>query len=250
MNSPVKISIVNYYNTTPFVYGIDHSPVKSQMHIELDYPSACAQKLKEGRVDVGIVPVAILPELDHYEIITDYCLGAVGRVDSVKLFASRPLEELTQVMLDYQSKSSVTLIRVLNQFFWKKNIRFVQAAPGYEDSLSGTTGGVIIGDRALVSRNTYEYQYDLAEEWQKYTGLPFVFAAWVSNKKLDDDFISGFNQALGYGVSHIADAVKAHPKEIRGFDAYDYLANKMSYTLDGPKKEALSRFLSYIGKLQ
>jgi chorismate dehydratase len=102
---PHSISIVNYYNTTPFLYGINHSDFKSEIKLELDIPSVCAQKLKNKQVDIGLVPVAILPELESYHIITDYCIGAVGKVDSVKLFSEKPLEELTHILLDYQSKT-------------------------------------------------------------------------------------------------------------------------------------------------
>ena len=114
------VSIVNYYNTTPFLYGINHSDFLSQINLELDIPSVCAQKLKNKQVQIGLVPVAILPELESYQIITDYCIGAIGRVDSVKLFSEKPLEEITHVLLDYQSKTSVTLVQVLNKHFWKK----------------------------------------------------------------------------------------------------------------------------------
>lgn len=115
-----SVSIVNYYNTTPFLYGINHTNFISQIDLQLDIPSVCAQKLKNKQVEIGLVPVAILPELDHYHIITDYCIGAVGKVDSVKLFSEKPLNELTHVLLDYQSKTSVTLVQVLNKHFWKK----------------------------------------------------------------------------------------------------------------------------------
>ena len=120
---PHSISIVNYYNTTPFLYGLNHTGFQSQIKLELDIPSVCAQKLKNKQVDIGLVPVAILPELESYHIITDYCIGSVGKVDSVKLFSEKPLEELTHVLLDYQSKTSVTLVQVLNKHFWKKNIQ-------------------------------------------------------------------------------------------------------------------------------
>jgi chorismate dehydratase len=237
-----SVSIVNYYNTTPFLYGINHSGFKSQINLELDIPSVCAQKLKSKQVEIGLVPVAILPELKSYQIITDYCIGAIGKVDSVKLFSERPLEELTHVLLDYQSKTSVTLVQVLNKHFWKKNIQFINASEGFENQITGTTGAVIIGDRTfgLVS---HPYQYDLSEEWQNFTGLPFVFACWVSNVPLEENFINEFNNALSYGVNHIEESIIEKPNHALGDKALDYLKNKISYNLDADKRKALNKFL-------
>ena len=237
-----SVSIVNYYNTTPFLYGINHTNFISQINLQLDIPSVCAQKLKNKQVEIGLVPVAIIPELNNYHIITDYCIGAVGKVDSVKLFSEKPLNELTHVLLDYQSKTSVTLVQVLNKHFWKKNIQFINATEGFEKQISGTTGAVIIGDRTF-GLTEYAYQYDLAEEWQNFTGLPFVFACWVSNVKLENDFILEFNKTLAYGVNHIEEAVTEKPNNTKGFDALDYLKNKISYNLDSDKKKALEKFL-------
>lgn len=236
------VSIVNYYNTTPFLYGINHSDFLSQIKLELDIPSVCAQKLKNKQVEIGLVPVAILPELESYQIITDYCIGAVGKVDSVKLFSEKPLDELTHVLLDYQSKTSVTLVQVLNKHFWKKNIQFVNATEGFEKQISGTTGAVIIGDRTF-GLTSHPYQYDLAEEWQKHTGLPFVFACWVSNIPLEENFVSAFNKTLAYGVNHISEAVIEKPNQALGDNALDYLKNKISYNLDTDKRKALDKFL-------
>jgi chorismate dehydratase len=236
------LSIVNYYNTTPFLYGIHHSDFLSQIILESDIPSVCAQKLKNKQVEIGLVPVAILPELESYQIITDYCIGAVGKVDSVKLFSEKPLEELTHVLLDYQSKTSVTLVQVLNKHFWKKNIQFINATEGFEKQISGTTGAVIIGDRTF-GLTSHPYQYDLAEEWQKFTGLPFVFACWVSNVPLEESFINEFNKTLAFGVDHIEEAVIEKPNQALGIHALDYLKNKISYNLDSDKRKALEKFL-------
>lgn len=242
-----KLSIVNYYNTIPFLYGLKHKPVKGNHVFEYDIPSVCAQKLQNKQVDIGLVPVAILPLLNEYHIISDYCIGANGAVDSVKLLAHKPLEELTRVLLDYQSRTSVTLVQILNKHFWKKKIEFVAAREGFEEQINGTTGAVIIGDRTfgLTSEN-YPFQYDLALEWKKYTNLPFVFACWVSNTKIDQNFIEDFNASLAYGVNHITEAVLEKPNSTNGFDAYDYLKNKISYQFDAEKKKALNTFLELL----
>lgn len=245
-----KLSIVNYYNTTPFVYALKHKPLSGEHIFEYDIPSVCAQKLKNKQVDIGLVPVAILPLLNNYRIISDYCIGADGKVDSVKLFAHKPLEELTDVLLDYQSRTSVTLVQVLNKFFWKKNLNFIPASQGFENQVKNTTGAVIIGDRTFgLTENDFPYQYDLAEEWKKYTGLPFVFACWVSNTEIDANFISEFNTSLSFGVNHIKEAVIEFPNNTKGFDAFDYLKHKISYKLDDAKKQALAKFLELIKEL-
>ncbi len=241
-----SISIVNYYNTTPFLFGLNRSTLKNQLDIQLDIPSVCAQKLKSKTVDIGLVPVAILPKLENYYIISDYCIGANGKVDSVKLFSNKPLNEITHILLDYQSRTSVTLVQVLNTHFWKLPIQFIDAKKGFEKEIHDTTGAVIIGDRTF-GLTEYPYQYDLAEEWKKYTGLPFVFACWVSNKPLDPKFVSEFNAVLADGINHIDEAVAEKPIHIKGFDAIDYLKHKISYDLNDDKRKALKLFLELMG---
>lgn len=246
----IKISIVNYFNTLPFRYGLNNSELINSIELQEDIPSICAQKLKFNQVDIGLVPVALLPELDHYKIITDYCIGANGKVDSVKLYSEVPLEEIKTVTLDYQSKSSVKLTKVLNKFYWKKNFEFRDGKPGYEKQISGTNAAVVIGDRTFSLNGNFKFEYDLAEEWKKMTGLPFVFAAWVTTSDIDQKFISEFNEVLKNGIKNTDKAIKEsntqHPKN---FNALDYLSNKISYGLDEKKKEALSLFLGYISKL-
>jgi chorismate dehydratase len=221
--------------------------------MELDIPSVCAQKLKDGTVDAGLVPVALLPQLPEYHIIADYCIGAVGNVKSVLLFSNVPLEQIETIMLDYQSRTSVTLVQVLAKEHWKISPRFEPATEGFESHIEGTTAAVVIGDRTFAMLGKYKYTYDLAGEWQKLTGLPFVFAVWASNKPVSQQFIDEFNKALAYGLEHKAEAAKiAATREVQGITEegiLEYYQKHISYTFDTDKKVGLHKFLRYLRKL-
>lgn len=246
----IKISIVSYLNSKPFIYGIEHSDLQSQISLQLDMPSLCAQNLVDGNVDVGLIPVAVIPLLKEHYIISDYCIGAVGKVNSVILYSDVPLDEIGSVLLDYQSRSSVTLVKVLAQNYWKITPQWIKAEANYENNVSGTTAAVIIGDRTFGLEGKYKYAYDLAEEWQKMTGLPFVFACWVANKKLPDAFIDSFNTVLRYGLDHRAELIEQLNAEKKyNTDIETYLMKSISYELTDEKKKALALFLDYIGKL-
>ena len=192
----IKVSAVSYLNSKPFIYGLQHSEILNNIDLQLDIPSDCAQKLMDGKVDLGLIPVAVIPKLKEHYIITDYCIGAEGKVASVMLYSNVPLDEIKTVLLDYQSRTSVTLVKVLAKYFWNISPVWENSTVNFENTFAGNTAAVIIGDRTFGLENKYAYAYDLAEEWQKFTHLPFVFACWVANKKLPDDFISQFNNAL------------------------------------------------------
>lgn len=200
---------------------------------------------------MGLVPVALLTELPKFKIVSDYCIGANEKVDSVKLYSEVPLEEIKTVVLDYQSRTSVMLARVLNKLFWKKNFEFSEASPGFENEIYGTKAAVVIGDRTFELNGNFPYEYDLAYEWHLFTGLPFVFAAWVATEPLDETFLTEFNDALRFGTDHVGEALNESKYDFpEKFDALDYLKNKIQYKLDDKKRIAIELFLHYIHQLQ
>ncbi|MES2287003.1 MAG: menaquinone biosynthesis protein [Bacteroidota bacterium] len=249
--SKIKISVVSYLNSKPFMYGLDHSKLINEIDLQLDIPSVCAQKLIEGKVDIGLIPVAVLPQLKEKYIISDYCIGAEGKVASVILYSKVPLQEIKNILLDYQSKTSVLLVKVLAANFWKIDPQWISAKADYENDIEGNTAAVIIGDRTFELENKYPYSYDLAEEWQKLTQLPFVFACWVANKKLPDHFISEFNRALKFGIDNrtklIAELVE---QNTYATDIGAYLTINIKYDYDSLKEKALNLFLDYISKMK
>ncbi len=247
----IKISIVNYTNTLPFKWALKKSPLLERIDLQEDIPSICGQKLKYKQVDLALIPVAMLSEIDTFFIESDYCIGANGQVDSVKLYSQVPIEDINSVTLDYQSRSSITLTRVLFKFYWKKTVNYVDAKPGFEEQLGGSQAAVVIGDRTFGLNGRFAYEYDLAQEWKNFTGLPFAFAAWVSTEPLPADFVKEFNTVLKYGMDHIQQAIdESGPiKNLSKEKTLEYLTQRIDYNLDTPKRKAMDLFLYYIQQL-
>lgn len=233
---------MSYLNTKPLVYGFEKGMMAEEIDLIFDYPANVAKMLLNDSVDVGLIPVAVLGNLKEYHIISDYCIGASKPVASVCLFSEVPIHEIKEVLLDYQSRTSVALLKVLLKEYWKIQPRLVDATPGYQQNIKGTTAGLVIGDRALVQRQHSPYIFDLAEAWQTMTGLPFVFAAWVANKQLPSSFNKSFNLATAEGFKHIHEIVAK-----LDFPAYDmqyYYQTNIDYKLDEKKRTAIQMFLS------
>jgi chorismate dehydratase len=115
----VKVAAVSYLNTKPLLYGFRDHQVMKMIDLSMDYPAKIAQQLIDGEVDVALVPVAVIPKLKEHHIISDFCIGAEGPVASVCLFSEVPLHEIKRIYLDYQSRSSVALLKVLVRDHWK-----------------------------------------------------------------------------------------------------------------------------------
>lgn len=248
----IKISAVSYTNTLPFIYGIENCNIINHIELSKDIPSVCAQKLLENTVDIGLIPVAVIPKLNNYEIISDYCIGASAPVRSVILGSFKPLNEIDTIYLDYHSRSSVMLTRILAKKFWKIDVKWTDTIEGFENRINENEAAVIIGDKALAAENKFPYVYDLAGEWIKYTKLPFVFAAWVTNKNLGDTFKEEFNLALEYGINHINDVIQSYDLSYlpEYLNPKEYLTKNIDYLLDEKKYNGLDLFLKYASEFQ
>jgi chorismate dehydratase len=239
---------VSYTNTKPFIYGIEHTDLINKIDLSLDTPTDCAQKLIDNVVDVGLIPVAATLSLPEWNIVSDYCIGAVGPVNSVFIFSNCEIKDIVTLQLDPQSRSSNNLARVLLKNYWKKEYKEVLNAPDYTASTDPHTAFVLIGDRTFGKKDQYPFVYDLSEEWLKFTGLPFTFAAWIANKPIPQEFIDEFNISLKFGLDHRAEVLKQLP-ERPDFDLEDYLMKKLDFDLTQDKKKALYLFLDYIKAL-
>jgi chorismate dehydratase len=242
----MRVGAVSYLNTKPLLYGLQHHAISESIELIEDYPANLAKALEENTIDIGLVPVAVIPKLPEAHIISNYCIGATGPVASVSIFSQVPMESITSVYLDYQSKTSVNLARILLKNYWKQDVLLLEAPSNFMDLIDGSTAAVIIGDRALEKYNSYAYRYDLAEAWINYTGKPFVFATWVANKPIDEVFIANFNEANKLGLKNIDTVVEQLSHNYNSYDLHTYFTKNISYTLDAAKKDGMAQFLSLL----
>jgi chorismate dehydratase len=248
----IRISAVKYANTYPFIYGLTESGFDRQVILTTDHPSDCAEKVITGKADIGLIPVAALPLVKNHEIITDYCLGAYGKVRTVLLLSNCRFDEITTINLDYRSISSVNLARILAKNYWKKEFIWKSTSELFNFcNISDNEAIVLIGDQCFEYEKCFMHKTDLAEEWYKFTGLPFAFACWTANRKLDPQFLKEFNEVLALGVRNIPSVVEkyGHTGTIRGEDLRIYLTQNMNFDLNEDKRKAIKLFLELMHKL-
>ena len=241
----LRITAVSYLNTKPFIYGIFRNELSGLIDLSLDIPSVCARKLATGEADLSLAPVAIIPELPDAYLVSDFCIGAIGAVKTVCIFSEKPLSQIKRLFLDFHSKTSATLVPLLCREYWQVQPEFLPATEGFEQQIGGDTAGLIIGDRAIGRERDFPYVYDVGEAWKQWTGLPFVFAAWVSTRPLNPEFMDRFNSALKFGIEHVPELTKIIPG-IPNFDMEAYFRHNISYRLDDAKWQGLQRFLTML----
>ena len=245
----IRVSAVRYINSYPFIIGLRDGEVAALIDLEVCHPSECADRLIEGKTDLGLIPVAMVAGMNEYHLVGDYCLSTNGEVRTVLLVSNTPFEEVSTIYLDYRSRSSVTLCRILAAKAWKREYTWLPAPEEFEiTSMVHGEAAVMIGDRCFEYARHFRYRLDLGLEWKKFTGLPFVFACWVSSVKLPDHFTSLFNKALEEGLERRNEAVTllregaaATPEEV-----IFYLNHNIDFRLDDRKREALAKFIDYI----
>jgi chorismate dehydratase len=246
LDRKIRVGAVSYLNTKPLIYGIEYSPVFREISLITEYPARIAEMLLTDEIDIGLVPVSIIPQMKEYHINTRYCIGSDGPVASVCLFSEVPVQDIRKVLLDYQSRTSVALAEILFERHWKQKPVFEQAGPDFLRDIRGGTAAVVIGDRALQQRKISAHFYDLGEQWKQLTGLPFVFAAWISNKALDPDWVHRFDEANAFGIQNIPRLLEGLPSN--DFDLQAYYTQYLSYDLNEKKKKGLKLFLSLLAE--
>lgn len=237
-----KIAAVSYLNTIPFVYGIEHEG-NFRANLTLAPPAECARLYQEGEVDIALLPAAVVPQLKSTEIITDYCIGAVRAVRTVALMCNCELQNIRRIFLDAHSRTSVQLVGYLAKKVWKIEPEWC-ALDSYDNLAASAAEGdafLLIGDKVFDHEGEFTHTFDLAEAWQKATGLPFCFAVWVARKGTPYSVIDSLQHALTYGIEHTYEAILEYGYGEKEY-AYEYLTENIDFLFDEQKHKALQKF--------
>jgi len=242
-----KIIAVSYLNTKPLVYGLERGMLPSGYELSFKIPSECAQAIADGTGHIGLIPSLEYQRIPHLTVLPDLGIAAQGAVRTVLLVSEVPISSLQSILLDYSSRTSNALIQILLAGKYKRFPTFQVGNPGYEAEIRGRQGGLIIGDRAFLYRQQFPYVYDLALEWQEWTGLPFVFAFWaVRPGCLREDSARAFYRSLDAGLGHIPEIAREWAQLYGGQQSVyeSYLTSAILYRLGSKEYEGLQRFFT------
>lgn len=240
----IRVGAVNYLNTKPLVYGLTR--LAPQADVLFDLPSRLADGLAAGRYDVALIPSIEFLQDARYAIVSDACIACRGPVWSVKLFSRVPPEQIRTLALDEGSRTSAALAQIL--LSERCGLRPELMCLPIGDSLESarTDAVLLIGDRAMRSPlERFECVWDLGDEWQRFAGLPFVFAMWTARADAD---LQGVDMALAAardeGVLHLAEiaAAEAATLGLTRPECLNYLHDNLHFYLGEAELRGLSAF--------
>jgi chorismate dehydratase len=252
----LRVSAISYLNTAPLMWDFENPPqsneLKRQFTVSYTLPSSCADSLRQGTADIGIIPIAAYPSIPGLAIVPNVAIAANGPVRSILLVSKKPLEDIKSVALDSSSRTSATLIRILFDRFYKLKPSFEEASPHLEQMLAKYDSALLIGDCALkVDRECYR-TWDLAQEWKRLTGKPFVFAFWAVRERSASahnlQYVAEvFQRSRDAGLNHIPELVEFWARKI-GLprdSVREYLTQNIHYHLEPEFIESMKLFFDY-----
>lgn len=240
-----RIGGVTYLNAWPVLYGLMLG--REPVHVRMAFPSLLAARLNARECDLALAPVATLALRGGFELAPRICIGADGEVASVLIVSERPLEDLSLLLLDTQSKTSVVLAQLVAAHLRRGRSLALRAydQANLEREVGGTTGAVVIGDRALAVRERFPHVLDLGGAWRAWTGLPFVFAAWIAQRGvLDDASVAMLDRSLAHGLAARREIAHLWVAQHGGEPAFfeHYLSEHIRYGLDERFRAGLEEF--------
>lgn len=247
----LRIAAISYLNTAPLMWDFEHTELGREFDIISTLPSECAEMLRTGAADIGIVPVVAYNSISDLRVIPNVAIATKGSVRSILLVSKVPLEEIRSVAADTSSRTSVALARVLFRKWFGGGRQFTSMPPQLDAMLASCDAALIIGDPALTVDRTRYICYDLAEEWKRLTGRSFVFAFWAVRasalQETDLDLVKIFQQSRDHGLANVDTLAREWATRVGiGQSAVrTYLTESIDYSLDEENLAGLELFFNY-----
>jgi chorismate dehydratase len=260
--APLRISAISFLNTAPLMWDFEQGVRARELaqHFDISYtvPSRCAEQLKAGSADIGIIPVAAYTTIPDLVVVPGVSIAAKNAVRSILLVSKVPVERIRNVATDDSSRTSSALVEVFLRKFVGVAPGFTRQPPNLEEMLKWHDAALLIGDPALQADTDGYHVYDLAEQWQRWTGRPFVFAFWAVRRAALAGASPGLNlaqvfqQSRDHGLQHIPEIVAKWAALLRLSERLvsDYLTENVDYSLDAGNLEGLRLFFRYAQELQ
>jgi chorismate dehydratase len=255
----LRISAISYLNTAPLMWDFEHGEAGRDFDISYTLPSACARSLADGTADIGIIPAAAYAEIPGLQVLPDVAIASRRAVRSILLVSKIPIEKVRSIALDTSSMTSVALTKVLFEKWLGGGRTFTAMAPDLDTMLAGQDAGLLIGDPALKVDRARYHTLDLAEEWIRHTGKPFVFAFWAVRTaawreavpSLDLPAIFQSSRDHGLQASNLNQIARewAPRLDVREVDVRTYLTQNIHYQLDAGCLEGLRLFYRYAAEI-
>ena len=248
----MRISAISYLNTAPLMWDFEHGAAEG-FEIAYTIPSQCARELQAGAADIGIIPAAAYASIPGLSIIPGVAIASKQPVRSILLVSPKPMDDIRTVALDSSSLTSVALTQLLFEKFWGGPRDYHSRPPDLDGMLAENDAALLIGDPALqVDRSRYN-TWDLAEEWLRFTGKPFVFAFWAvredAAKSCSLDLTAIFQKSRDHGLeaANLRQITQSWSTRLKlpVAELHTYLTKSIFYSLDEPCLEGLRLFYRY-----
>jgi chorismate dehydratase len=271
--SKLRVSIVEFLNTAPLVWGFTDGPLEGRYDLSFTVPSLCAEALRSGEVDLAIIPAIEYQRMDGMVMLPDMAVAAKQDVRSILVLAKKPMELVRRLALDTNSRSSVALVRLLCENFWQIKPEFVDMPPDPTAMLTDADAALVIGDPALAVRLKVDalaeklpsgggccggddseqpvpgidtlFVYDVAQQWREMTGKPCVLAVWAGRREVvTPEVVADFMASKEYGLSQIGEIAEgaALKLDLPPRHLERYLRENIDYSLDAENLDGLRHY--------
>lgn len=269
----LRISVVEFLNTAPLVWGFTDGPLAGKYDLSFSVPSQCAEALRKGEADIGIIPAIEYQRIDNVVVMPEMAIAAKAAVRSLLVVAKKPIELAKRIALDTSSRSTVALVRMLAAGYWKISPEFVDAAPEPSEMLRQADAALVIGDPALTISLKMDalagkapsgeqccqgdpddmpvpgfetlFVYDVVHQWRQMTGKPAVLAMWVGRRgAITPDVVTDFLASKKYGIEHVREIAEAASIKLdlppRALERY--LTENIHFDLDAENLAGLEHY--------